>query len=90
MSDREIVDLKQFLEKCLEKTVLDYTLSDLTKPGENYGSILRSLEVTVADANDRVSIANHKLQLCNHVFCFHETQFFTFESVKCSIWSSNQ
>lgn len=58
MSDREIKDLKEFLEACLKTTVLDYTLRDLTKPGENYGSIMQSLDVTVADANDRVSIAN--------------------------------
>lgn len=76
MSDREIVDLKQFLEKCLKKKVLDYTLSDLTRPGENYGSILQSLEVTAADANDGVSaipIDNGKIkraQLCKHVHFF--------------------
>lgn len=76
MSDRDIVDLKQFLEKCLKKTVLDYTLSDLTRPGENYGSILQALEVTLADANDDVSAMpmdngkTKRAQLYKHVNFF--------------------
>lgn len=56
MSDHKIKNLKHFLEKCLKTTVLDYTSCELTEPGENYGSILQSLVVTIADANNRVSV----------------------------------
>lgn len=55
MSDRELKSLRYFLEKCLDKTVLNFVLSDLTKAGDNYGSVLQSLEVAVADENNRVS-----------------------------------
>lgn len=51
----EIRDLKQFLGKCLSRTVVEYKLADLTKAGDNYGSIIQSLEVIVVDANDGVS-----------------------------------
>lgn len=53
MSDRDhsvcaIRRFPEFLEKCLGQTVLDYTLKPLTKPGDNYGSILQAVEVKVA------------------------------------------
>lgn len=53
MSDRDhsvcaIRRFPEFLEKCLGRTVLDYTLKPLTKPGDHYGSILQAVEVKVA------------------------------------------
>lgn len=51
----EIKNLRKFLEKCLNTTVLDYKLNNLTKSGDNYGSLLQSLEVTVADSDGCVS-----------------------------------
>lgn len=55
MSKSEIRDLKQFLEKCLKSTVVEYKLANLTKPGESYGSKIQSLEVAVVDADNNVS-----------------------------------
>lgn len=72
MSDREVKDLKPFLEKYLSTTVLDYTLSGLTKPGENHASILQTLEVTVADADGRVSsISSSNLVVHSPNFVIH-------------------
>lgn len=73
MSDRDIKGLQQFLEKCLKKSVLDYTLSDLTRPGENYGSIMQSLDVTVAEANGRVSDDNKVTQ--KRPICFYMLKY---------------
>ena len=47
----EIKNLKEFLEKCLGKPVLEYTLKPLTKPGDNYGSELQAVEAKLADKN---------------------------------------
>lgn len=47
----EIARLREFLEKCLKLKVLDYKLKCLTKPGDNYGSTMQSLNVVVADGN---------------------------------------
>lgn len=55
MSDKnfaEIKNLKEFLEECLAKPILEYSLKPLTKPGDNYGAELQAVEVKVADNND--------------------------------------
>lgn len=54
----EITKLREFLEKCLKLEVLDYKLKCLTKPGDNYGSTMQSLDVVVADGN-----ASEKVQI---------------------------
>lgn len=48
----KIRDFTEFLEKCLGRKVLEYTLNPLTKPGDNYGSIMLSVEVKVAEINE--------------------------------------
>lgn len=48
----EIKEFVKFLETSLSKRVLDYTLKPLTKPGDNYGSIMQSLDVKVAGESD--------------------------------------
>lgn len=48
----KIRDFTEFLEKCLGRKVLEYTLEPLTKPGDNYGSMMLSVEVRVAEIND--------------------------------------
>lgn len=45
----QIANLKDFLEVSLRKTILDYSMRPLTKPGDHYGSIIQALTVTVAD-----------------------------------------
>lgn len=55
MSDRvfcEIKNLNGYLEECLGKPVLEYSLEPLTKPGDNYGSELRAIDVKLADVGD--------------------------------------
>lgn len=43
----EIRNSNEFLEKSLSEKVLDYTLKPLTKPGENYGSVMQLVEVKI-------------------------------------------
>lgn len=52
----EIKNFSEFLEKCLGRKVLDYTLKRLTKPGDNYGSIMQSVDVEVAAKSDREKV----------------------------------
>lgn len=58
--DRKLFEIRkfsEFLEKCLGRTVLDYQLKPLTKPGDNFGSVMQSVAVEVAgkNKNDDVS-----------------------------------
>lgn len=48
----EIKNLTELLEKCLKRKVLNYWLKLLTKPGENFGSLMQSLNVIVAGKDD--------------------------------------
>lgn len=48
----EIKNFTEFLEVHLNRIVLDYKLKPLTKPGDNYGAILRSVDVKVAGNKD--------------------------------------
>lgn len=47
----EINDFAEFLEKCLNRNILDFTLKPLTKPGDNYRSIMQLVEVQVSEKN---------------------------------------
>lgn len=42
----EFRQFHEFLENQLARKILEFTLNPLTKPGDNYNSILRALEVT--------------------------------------------
>lgn len=44
----EIRKFPEFLEKCLGREILDYQLKPLTKPGDNFGSVMQSVTVKVA------------------------------------------
>lgn len=44
----ELNEFKAFLAKCLNRNILSYKLRPLTKPGDNYGSIMQSVDVEVA------------------------------------------
>ncbi|XP_055317996.1 uncharacterized protein LOC129576655 [Sitodiplosis mosellana] len=56
----EIKQMHTFLEKSLKKNVLNYTLSPVTKPGDNYNFMLQSLEVKLLQ-NDSFEIDTLKL-----------------------------
>ncbi|XP_031633860.1 uncharacterized protein LOC116347423 [Contarinia nasturtii] len=49
IEENQIKNFTKFLENSLNKTVLEYTLKSLTKPGDNFGAVLRSVVVKVAD-----------------------------------------
>lgn len=44
-----IVRLREFVENCLGKKIVDYKLRALTEPGDNYGSTIQALKVTLID-----------------------------------------
>lgn len=52
----EIRDFTAFLQKCLQRKVLDFTLKPLTKPGDNYGSLIQSVDVKVTAGSDREEV----------------------------------
>lgn len=48
----QIREFHKFLEQCLKRKVLNYNLKALTKPGDNYGSVMQAVDVKVAGLND--------------------------------------
>lgn len=50
-------NLTPFLEKCLKEKVTDYELSNLTQPGDNFGSVIQKVSVKIL-RNGKVS-ENH-------------------------------
>lgn len=55
---KEYRNFKEFLEKCLEKNVLQYTVRPLTKPGDNYNSMLQAIEVKSVRGNDSNDVSS--------------------------------
>lgn len=47
----EIRDFTKFLEECLGRKIFEYSLKNLTKPGDNYGSVMQSVDVKVPGIN---------------------------------------
>ncbi|XP_031632040.1 uncharacterized protein LOC116346242 [Contarinia nasturtii] len=54
-------NIHEFLEKCLKKRVLEYTLRPLTKPGDNFKATIQSLEVKLLKSNDSNEIETRQL-----------------------------
>lgn len=52
----KIKNFTEFLEKTLKRNVLGYNLNPLTKPGDNYGAILQSVEVETACKNGEIEV----------------------------------
>lgn len=50
----EIKDLKEFLNISLGIDMVEFQLKCLTKPGDNYGSIIQSLDVKVTENDEKV------------------------------------
>lgn len=67
-SSYEIRNLKEFLKKSLESPIVDYNLKSLTKPGDNYGSVMQSLVVKILDENDHVRFFIFWVELLNRKF----------------------
>lgn len=63
----QIDRLREFLENCLGKKIIDYSLQALTKPGDNYGSIIQALTVTLADNHSDNEQAVREFIFC--AFC---------------------
>lgn len=51
----EIKNFNEFLEKCLEYKVLNYTIRALTKAGDNYRGVVQSVEVRADNNNNKVN-----------------------------------
>lgn len=54
IDDCGIVNLSEFLSKCLKKKVLKFSLKSFTKFGDHYGSLIKGLIVETID-DDNVS-----------------------------------
>lgn len=48
----EIREFTRFLAESLKKNVIEYSLTPLTKPGDNYGSVILSAKVKVLEDNE--------------------------------------
>ncbi len=44
-TSREYKNFTEFLEKCLNKRVVQYAVKPLTESGDNYNSVLHAIEV---------------------------------------------
>lgn len=53
----EIRNFTEFLEENLNRKVIEYLLKALTKPGDNFGAVVQSVDVKVSgnDQNGEVS-----------------------------------
>lgn len=51
----EIQDLKEFLKISLGTDIVRFQLKCLTKPGDNYGSIIQSIDVKVTENDEKVN-----------------------------------
>lgn len=65
----EIKNLKKFLEECLAKPILEYSLKPLTKPGDKNGAELQAVEVKVTDKYD----INHSIIITKYLIKFFTT-----------------
>lgn len=54
----EIRNFTAFLEQHLNKKVLEYTLKPLTKPGDNFGAIVKSVDVKAVDNSDSDEVSS--------------------------------
>ncbi|XP_031638919.1 uncharacterized protein LOC116351033 [Contarinia nasturtii] len=59
VTEAQIAPLEEFhtfLEKCLHKHVLEYIVKPLTRPGDNFASVIQALEVKTINNNDPTEI----------------------------------
>lgn len=85
-SSCEIRNFTEFLSKCLGKRVIEYQLNHLTKPGDNYGSVMLSVEVKVAEI-DKVCI-HSKYSVDKDMFIFIPlTMWIIVFAVRCVAFS---
>lgn len=77
----EIQQFRSFLEKCLKTKVLEYSLKPLTKPGDNYGSIMQSVDVKmlVTEDGNKVNSIHSKIKRCetqcNEILLINRTEY---------------
>lgn len=56
---QELRNFSDFLEKCLKRPVLQYSIKPLPKFGENFGSALEALEVKLSKNNQSNEVSSH-------------------------------
>lgn len=57
-----VAELGTLLENYLRRKVLEYKLNPLTKLGDNWASVLQSLDVKLTQRNDSNQVNENKLQ----------------------------
>lgn len=67
-SSCNIRNFTEFLEICLQQKVLRFTLKPLTKPGDNYGSTMQSVDVEVAGKCDSDKVNKSKIREIFHFY----------------------
>lgn len=63
----EIKLFKEFLDECFKVDVLDYKFNCLTKPGDNYASIMKAVDVKIADGK-RTQNNNEEVRIILNIF----------------------
>lgn len=53
----EIRNFTEFLERNLNRKVLEYTLKSLTKPGDHFGAIVQAVNVKVVNKIDSDAVS---------------------------------
>lgn len=65
----EVRNLSEFLQNCLRREILNYELEPLTKPGDNYGSVMQSVTVEVAGKSDYSEVNIKTISWIYYVYC---------------------
>lgn len=64
----QIKQLPEFLETSLNRTILEYNLKSLTKPGDNFGAVLQSVVVKLSsEKNNSDKVSSNEI---SHHFLF--------------------
>lgn len=87
-SECDIKDFREFLEKSLKQKVLDYSIKPLTKNGDNFSGIIRSVDVKVAEVKG-IGVSLNGIEsvesMFPHFYCFSSIY-----SIKFCIWPRKQ
>lgn len=82
---KELKNVHEFLEKQFAREILNFTLNPLTKPGDNYNSMLQALEVKCFKGNNSNNVRTidcnrDKLNLGRYL----NYNFYSFRSKPCN------
>lgn len=69
--DQSIREIEAFLQTNLKKKVLEFTVKPLTKPGDNFKSLVQAVDVKLAGANDSTVLT--KISFLGILFLLFDT-----------------